>query len=165
LSPPARHIPPCESIRGYQTHEIRLRGFQKRTRPQPAKAGFACLAGAVSTAGKQKISEGEGLSPPPVPAYPSANQFAAMKSAKPAKAGFACLAGAVSTAGEQKSSMDRDCRPPPGISPCESIRGYQMREIRLRGFQKRTHPQPAKAGFACLAGAVSTAGAQKNSEG
>jgi len=37
----------------------------------------------------------------PRQAYPPANQFAAMKSAK---SGFACLAGAVSTAGAQKIS-------------------------------------------------------------
>jgi hypothetical protein len=46
--PAARHIPSGESIRVYQ----------KPTHPQPAKAGFACLAGAVSTPGAQKISEG-----------------------------------------------------------------------------------------------------------
>jgi len=28
---------------------------------KPAKAGFACLAGAVSTAGAQKISDGYGI--------------------------------------------------------------------------------------------------------
>jgi len=69
----------CESIRGDEKREIRLRGFQKRTHPQPAKAGFACLAGAVSTAGAQKISVGEGLSPPASTGIsPPANQFAAM---------------------------------------------------------------------------------------
>ena len=66
----------------------------------------------------------------------------------------------------KKSARERDCRPPPGISPCESIRGYQTHEIRLRGFQKRTHPQPAMAGWdACFRGVVSTAGAQEVIDG
>jgi len=85
ISPPANQF---AAIKCYQMREIRLRGFQKRTHPQPAKAGFACLAGAVFNRRQAKNQRGRGI--------------------------------------VASSST--------GISPGESIRGYEKRETREGGF-------------------------------
>jgi len=164
LSPPASTgISPCESIRSDEKREIRLCGFQKPPVPNPRRRVLRVWEAWFQPPARKKSAMDRDCRPPPVPTYPPANQFAAIKCAKSASADFKNHPSPTREGGfcvfgrrgfnrrRAKNQRGRGIVAPRQADP-PAIQFAAMKSAKPASEDFKNHPSPTREGGFCVFG-------------
>jgi len=104
---PRQAYPPANQFAAIKCAKSASADFRNAPIPNPRRRVLRVWQARFQPPARKKSAMDRDCRPPPVPTYPPANQFAAIKCAK--------------SAGEQKSAMDRDCCAPRLLPYCWQI--------------------------------------------